>query len=293
MKYTILIISLLFSFAYANGQPCEEWYEDKLEPSSELIDCGGNFTIERLKRDSFIYKRYYPETKQITHISTYTSAKLRKLNGPYEDRWDDGTLVNAGFYSKNKKTGHWVEDTEVGSYMKGKRHGEWKCYTKDSLLIQIHNYENGILQGEQINFDTLGNIIIKVEYNKGNLIRTITDSREVYDYELPRFPGCEDLNLPPDELASCAEREFLQYIYGNLKYPEKARELNIEGKAYVQFTIDTDGYITDIEVLNGVSKDIENEVLSLINKSPKWRPGTQNGIPVNVRFNLPVVFRID
>lgn len=281
------------SISLVNGQSCKKKYKDKLEQSSKLIRCGGNFTIEKLTNGSCILKRYYPETKRITVFATYKSDKFKELHGRYEDSWDDGTIVNSGMYANNVKVGQWRENaTQIGFYNQGLRHGEWKTYNKDTLVVEVKNFHQGELHGEQIQLDSLGNIVLIEDFELGELVSTTSDSTKDYVEEMPRFLGCENQNLEAEELQQCSQKSLLKYVYGNLKYPKKSRELNIQGKALVQFVIDEDGSVVDLKVLNGVAKDIEEEVVSLVSKMPKWKPGLQDGKPVKVLFTLPVNFKL-
>ena len=61
--------------------------------------------------------------------------------------------------------------------------------------------------------------------------------------EMPRFPGCEEMDLSSEDLSKCSQGKLLNYVYENLKYPRKAREENIQGKAIIQFVVDKDGKI--------------------------------------------------
>jgi len=78
-----------------------------------------------------------------------------------------------------------------------------------------------------------------------------------------------------------------------MKYPASARRMNIEGKVFVSFVIDADGRITEAAILKGISADCDKEALRVVQMMPKWRPGKQSGRPVRVRFNLPMVFKLD
>jgi protein TonB len=86
---------------------------------------------------------------------------------------------------------------------------------------------------------------------------------------------------------------FYHYIYDNLKYPDKARKKNIQGKVLISFVIEKDGSLVDIKVLKGVASDIDAEAIRLIKESPKWKPGIQNGQPVRVQYSMPIDFSLD
>ena len=86
--------------------------------------------------------------------------------------------------------------------------------------------------------------------------------------------------------------EFSKWVAENLKYPKEAYEDGISGRVMVQFTISTDGSVRDVKVLRGVHELLDNEAVRVISSSPKWEPGIQDGKPVNVTFQFPVVFKL-
>jgi protein TonB len=85
---------------------------------------------------------------------------------------------------------------------------------------------------------------------------------------------------------------FMKYLQKNLKYPEQARRMNVEGKVFVQFVIDKDGSPNDITVLKGIGSGCDEEAVRVIKSMPKWTPGKQRGRPVKVRMSLPIVFKL-
>jgi len=95
----------------------------------------------------------------------------------------------------------------------------------------------------------------------------------------PGFPGGEEA------------RQL--YLEENLRYPNSAREEGIQGTVFVSFVVRHNGAITDAEILRGLHPDIDKEVLRVVNKMPRWEPGTQRGEDVSVRFNMPVRFTLN
>ena len=85
---------------------------------------------------------------------------------------------------------------------------------------------------------------------------------------------------------------FREWVLKNLIYPASAREQGITGKVIVQFCIDIKGDISDIKVIRGVNKDIDNEATRVIKSSPQWAPGKQGGKPVKQLFTIPVTFSL-
>lgn len=85
------------------------------------------------------------------------------------------------------------------------------------------------------------------------------------------------------------------FIAENLKYPQRAVELGIEGKCYVQFYILEDGSITNIVVKRGVTDcpECDEEAVRMIKSMPKWLPGKLNGKAVKSLYSLPVAFKLN
>lgn len=86
--------------------------------------------------------------------------------------------------------------------------------------------------------------------------------------------------------------EFVKWAYSQLNYPEKAKKDKAQGRVLVQFTIGTDGSVSNVELVKGAREDLNAEVLRVVSSSPKWEPGKQNGEAVPVRFSFPVVFKL-
>lgn len=83
------------------------------------------------------------------------------------------------------------------------------------------------------------------------------------------------------------------YLQKNIRYPASARRMGVDGTVYVQFVVSKDGSISEVKTIRGVSADCDKEAERVINAMPNWKPGKQNGKAVNVRFVLPVKFKLN
>ncbi|MDR1582546.1 MAG: energy transducer TonB [Prevotellaceae bacterium] len=86
--------------------------------------------------------------------------------------------------------------------------------------------------------------------------------------------------------------EFVKWIYANLTYPQAAIENNIQGVVRVSFTVNIDGSLSDIKSLRKIDPILEDCVIALVKKSPKWTPGRQQNKPVKVTYQVPVLFKL-
>lgn len=83
-----------------------------------------------------------------------------------------------------------------------------------------------------------------------------------------------------------------EWIDDNLKYPVEAAMDGIEGRVIVQFIVRPTGKVVDAEVVRGIAPSLDKEALRLINIMPNWIPGRQKGKAVNVRYTLPITFKL-
>ncbi len=103
-----------------------------------------------------------------------------------------------------------------------------------------------------------------------------------------------ECDVKPMFLNSPDPRQFLmKWVYPYLKYPQKAVEEGIQGTVHVNFVIDKDGKVTDVEVVKSVDPLLDAEAVKVISASPKWRPARINGQKVNSSMTLQVEFRLE
>jgi protein TonB len=88
--------------------------------------------------------------------------------------------------------------------------------------------------------------------------------------------------------------EFAKWIYSQLagNYPEEALANNIQGVVRISFIVNTDGTLSDIRSIKKTDPLLENCVIEIVKKSPKWTPGRQQNKPVKVPYQVPIVFKI-
>ncbi len=97
--------------------------------------------------------------------------------------------------------------------------------------------------------------------------------------EKPKFQGGDANN-------------FSAWVNKNLNYPEIAKENGVQGRVTLQFTVNTDGSVSDVKVLRGVDSSLDKEAVRIVSQSPKWTPGKQRERPVKVTYVFPVIFQL-
>ena len=96
--------------------------------------------------------------------------------------------------------------------------------------------------------------------------------------EQPEFPG--------------GNAAMMNFISENIRYPKEAHQKGIQGRVITNFVVMKDGSISNVQIMRGVDALLDAEAIRVLESMPVWKPGKQRGEPVNVRFTLPVVFRL-
>lgn len=92
------------------------------------------------------------------------------------------------------------------------------------------------------------------------------------------------------------EEAMRNYLRDNLKYPEEARRNELEGTLFVDFIIAANGSVRSVEVSEmpgeQIDESLRKEAIRVINNMPKWVPGRQGGKWVDVKYSLPITFKM-
>ena len=81
---------------------------------------------------------------------------------------------------------------------------------------------------------------------------------------------------------------MFKFIEQNFVYPDSSRINGEQGTVFVQFVVNTDGTLTEIEVLRGVSPLLDAEAKRVVSIMPPWNPGSNGGKYVRVRYRIPI-----
>lgn len=107
---------------------------------------------------------------------------------------------------------------------------------------------------------------------------------------VPVFPGCENEKDNAGRKA-CFQKKIQAHVVKEFTYPKTALELQIKGRVYVQFMIDSKGYVAGIRT-RGPDPSLEKEAARIVASLPKMKPGMQRGHAVKVPYSIPINFVI-
>ena len=164
----------------------------------------------------------------------------------------------------------WKNDA---SYFKGKK-ADFKLILGPESVLQ--NLTNPYVGGERV----MGGVEIDYVYDTSDGLADDDPDKihQVVEVQ-PEFPG--------------GMKEMMKFIQYNLKYPESAKAAGSEGKAFVQFVVKADGSIENVEIMHSSGDaSLDAEALRVVKAMPKWRPAMNKGEAVNVKFVLPIVYKL-
>ena len=103
---------------------------------------------------------------------------------------------------------------------------------------------------------------------------------KVYDIveQMPSFPG--------------GPAELMKWLSSHIQYPAIAIDICIQGTVIVAFIVEPDGSVSNAKLVRSVDPCIDQEALRVVRQMPKWNPGKRAGIPVRVRYCLPIKFKL-
>lgn len=155
----------------------------------------------------------------------------------------------------------WQQDylIESGRLVKGKR---------DSIWV-------GTLNGRHYFQET---------YRDGTLLSGISVDEQGNRYT---YQEIEKSASPSDGMHG-----FYNAIGSRLKYPAQARQRNIQGKVLVEFTVEKDGTLSNINVIEGIDDDCDKEAVRAVPRSRKWTPAKQRGQLVRQKMIIPIMFSL-
>ena len=84
-----------------------------------------------------------------------------------------------------------------------------------------------------------------------------------------------------------------KFLANNIKYPIEAREQDIEGIIYMQFMIEKDGSMEDIQLIKSADILLNEEALRVLGLLTKWEAGTLDGEKLRGIYMIPIKFNLE
>ena len=241
---------------------------------------------------------------RLRQVPTFKLTKDDATQANFIIAWEVG---NDLYVVAEVASGYGWQEFSVGKYKDGYVICPYSC----TLDVDYDSNHNGILNGKVGNcdlskftypdveyilkhsgeYETGAYVILGFQNNEGekevSWIRTkligekgAVDDTAVYDTaeQMPQFPG--------------GERAIMAHIARNMRYPLICQENGIQGKVVVSVIIAKDGSLTVSGTSGETNPNLVKEAIRVVKTLPKFTPGKIGGKPVNVKFNIPVTFRL-
>ena len=86
---------------------------------------------------------------------------------------------------------------------------------------------------------------------------------------------------------------MMEFLMNNMKYPQAAVKAKQQGKAIVGFVVRKDGTVSDVRITKSAGHAVlDEEAIRVVKAMPAWKPGKQKGEPVNVKYSVPITFKL-
>jgi len=150
-----------------------------------------------------------------------------------------------------------------------------------TVVTNLHAGSNPVIRMEKtitvINFDNLPKPQKPTQPDK-----PVSSDKPVFFVveAMPEYPG--------------GIRALKTYIENNTTYPKKAKREKVSGTVYVNFTVNTDGKVTDVYIdkKNSIDPLLDKEAVKVVAGMPDWKPAEQRGKKVPVQMSVPVAFEL-
>ena len=156
------------------------------------------------------------------------------------------------------------------------------------VVEDVEEIEETVIESSETNQeDTIADIIAVEQVAVEEVDEDVEVPFAVIE-DVPVFPGCEKGSN--SDKKACFQIKMEEHVAKHFKYPEQALDLGINGKVFVIFVIDKEGYVSNIRS-RGPDKILEKEAERIMKLLPKMIPGKQRGRAVKVPYSVPIVFK--
>lgn len=146
-----------------------------------------------------------------------------------------------------------------------------------AILISVSLFSNKIYAQTETNEKTTSKEKNEISFSEVDVV--------------PRFTECK--NAVKEDAMKCFNDKMMEHIKTNFTYPKEAAKKNIQGQVSIQFIIDKEGNIRDIITRGPENGELlEVEAKRIVSLLPKFIPAKHNGKTVNIKYGLPITFKL-
>ncbi|HEY9116244.1 MAG TPA: energy transducer TonB [Roseivirga sp.] len=219
---------------------------------------------------------YYQGEEVVNSASGFTTFEVcevdrkRRKIGECNRYSKSGKLVEFSNYDKDERNGAYVRYSPLelaliqGQYSNNQKNGNWVIFDMEGNLSSLEIYENDSLISSR-------KLDINGSTNSGE------DDLVVVVEKKPTFPG--------------GMNSWTKFLAQNLTFPIEAKRDGAQGVVLMKFIVTKEGKVILPIVIDSPHPSFSKEAIRIINLSPDWNPGTDNGKPVDSEMQFRLQFR--
>ncbi len=251
--------------------------------SVEEVEMRGIVIIEMIKPENFVAEGEEAEYSGIVCdwdnnpiigavVKVGERGVVTDMNGRFEMRATCGEIGEIVYFGYQKQPIHFTRN-KAEAVFHLTREGEEKAFEfKDSVDIQISLNEESETQQNKVTAYSIKNG--KVEEVSADAVSAVVKADQ-----MPTFQGG-------------GLEDFRSWVMTQVRFPKDMLDKNVRGRVVAAFIVDTDGNVSNVDILQTPDKAFSNEVIRVLMNSPKWEAGVSEGKPVKVKYTIPVDFAI-
>lgn len=244
-----------------------------------------------LSQSNPLHVRDYYINGKLQMQGAYTDTSYENENGPCEYYGEDGSIQKKCIYLHAQLNGLYQEyhsngklKTE-GFYLLGNRNGTFKEFDSTGYLMITTPYKSGKIDGEVFGYFSNGKIRRRETYKLGLMKEGFCYTATGIDTTYFPHETYPMLGSNPDVL--------YEFLGKNIQYPPLCRELAIEGKVILKYTVNMEGKIENLQVYYSKHELFTKEALRVIKLAPTYTPATYEGKKISVPITLPIKFQLN
>ncbi len=142
------------------------------------------------------------------------------------------------------------------------------------------------LQTEEVKVANQSELNVNLETDVSQLSEVVVTGYSPIKSDLDREPVVK-LAEPEG-----GRRAYDKYLKNSLQYPQEALDNKVKGRVTIQFTVSTDGSLSEFSVFKGLGYGCDEEVIRLVKEGPKWSPTTEDNVAVESEVRVRVKFAL-
>ena len=205
-----------------------------------------------------------------------TNGERNGLEGTYRtDDFKNGVLC---YFNSDGDT------SNIQTFANGLPNGIEKSWHRTGEKFFVRNMKDGKLDGDAEYFFPNGQMSAKILYTGGEI-----KNESYWNEDGSPMTNIKEANRRAEYPG---KDKFSEFVARSLIYPTHLRNLGIQGRVVLSFSIQKDGTLTDIKVIKSAHPDLDKEAVRVVEKSKKWLPGREFNQTFNERLVFPVIFRL-